>query len=828
MKRFCLTGFLLLICTLNLSAAVDQNPLSVGTTQARNVNGKACEAPTNNPALLGVERVPKCGLILPLFNTGIGAWSDKLALSPFNPAIYPVGNFWASSVSKGAALLSRILRRSFDLEGLTPDEVSDKLTEEFAGGLKMYAGAKSTLLSLAWNRIAFDITTHYDEQVNVPDGPLFVLFSRDKGLLKGNTLDFSNFSQDIIWATDFTFHIGLPVNIPVLHDLFKLRFGAGGIGIKYVMGHSILKGNTETGVLSYNENTNSLDVDATMKIQTAGTGYTGPWRSSNIFENGLPVNGHGIGVEIGGILYDENSALTINVQNLGVLFWINKVKEVTYRIKKNGLDVYDIISGIDKANADSTDPLLTIFNRNENEFVSDENDTLKDANGFATILPLSFNIGYSYSLDFAESKPKLRPLADYLNLSVSYQQQFDHGPGRSPIPRFAFGAEAGALYGVLPVRLGYVLGGSERLASAVGVGINIKDHVSLNASYKAVGSPIFIPKRGMELAGGLNINWGTSLDSDKDGICDKFDKCKFEKEDFDGFEDSDGCPDPDNDNDGILDVSDSCPNDAEDFDGFEDSDGCPDLDNDNDGVVDSLDNCPDVPEDRDNFNDSDGCPDYDNDGDGVPDSLDKCPNLPEDIDMFEDEDGCPDYDNDKDGIADTVDNCINIPEVYNGYKDDDGCPDTLVKPTETETKALNTKLRAINFQTGNAELLPNSFAALDYIAEFLKQYPYLRYEIQGHTDSQGEDNFNLLLSAARAGTVRGYLRAKGIPDSSLIAIGYGESMPIADNTTAKGRALNRRVEFKVIETNDEFTALKIRESEFREKINNAKIRGSRY
>ena len=140
---------------------------------------------------------------------------------------------------------------------------------------------------------------------------------------------------------------------------------------------------------------------------------------------------------------------------------------------------------------------------------------------------------------------------------------------------------------------------------------------------------------------------------------------------------------------------------------------------------------------------------------------------------FEDEDGCPDYDNDKDGVPDTVDECLMEPEVFNGYKDDDGCPDTLVRPSEKDAKALNTKLRAINFKTGSAQLLRESFAALDYIADFLKKYETLRYEIQGHTDSHGSDEYNLVLSAARAGTVRMYLLSKGTPEERLIGIGYG-------------------------------------------------------
>ena len=99
------------------------------------------------------------------------------------------------------------------------------------------------------------------------------------------------------------------------------------------------------------------------------------------------------------------------------------------------------------------------------------------------------------------------------------------------------------------------------------------------------------------------------LDRDGDGIPDDKDKCPDDPEDKDGFEDEDGCPDPDNDEDGILDVDDLCPNDPEDKDGFEDEDGCPDPDNDKDRILDVDDKCPNEPETYNGFQDEDGCPD---------------------------------------------------------------------------------------------------------------------------------------------------------------------------------------------------------------------------
>ncbi len=115
----------------------------------------------------------------------------------------------------------------------------------------------------------------------------------------------------------------------------------------------------------------------------------------------------------------------------------------------------------------------------------------------------------------------------------------------------------------------------------------------------------------------VNLNFGEQrhmhrsgvADDDRDGVPDDADECPGEPEDFDGYMDTDGCPDYDNDGDGVQDMNDQCPNQAEDFDGFEDDDGCPDFDNDGDGILDSDDACPNEAETFNGFEDSDGCPD---------------------------------------------------------------------------------------------------------------------------------------------------------------------------------------------------------------------------
>jgi|GEM_PF-667106 outer membrane protein OmpA-like peptidoglycan-associated protein len=820
-------------------AAVANDPISAGNTTGRNVTGSAPEAVFENPALLGCDRNPWGGLLLlPLTDYGVGYWSDKLALSPFSFFAHIPNN-----EENQKAFIKDVLANTFDITDTNANENSQKMTDKFKGGTSIYSGFRMSLLSFAYKRVAFDVTTHADEELHIPEAPLYILFSNNKGLQRGNTLDFGNFNQNGIWATDFSLQLGLPVTIPALHKFFHLRYGAGGVGVKYVMGHSMLQAWSDPGSsITYDTTTNSVKMDGHFHVQTAGTGLHGPWAWENPFDNGFPVNGHGIGIDAGGILYDKDAALTINIQNLGVLFWTNNVKAHTYDFKKNQLDLYDIMSGV-KAYGHGDSMIYSLFNRNNGEDFPVYGDSLDNApSAVTTWLPLSLNIGYARIFDFRKAdNKKLFILADYANVAVNYEQQLTPGPGRSYMPRLSIGSEFAFLHNFLPLRMGFVMGGPEGWASALGMGFNFR-YFSIQGAYKAIGNWWFTPTRGFELAAGLNINWGVKPKPEP-----VVSKCPFTPpQGFTGTLDKDGCPDPDQDRDTICDPwvselqkdsiyakmcrgADKCPTQPEDYDGFEDNDGCPDFDNDKDGIPDSLDKCPNAAEDFDGFQDGDGCPDFDNDQDGIPDSLDKCPNEPEDIDGFEDNDGCPDFDNDKDGIPDTLDKCPMEAENYNGYKDDDGCLDTMPKPTVKEEKALNKALRAINFKTASAELTTDSYTALMQIAAFLKQYPYLKYEVQGHTDSRGNDSYNLLLSAARAGSVRYYLVVQqGIPDSNLIAIGYGKTRPIATNATAQGRALNRRVEFKVIDTKEDYQRLKLLEADFKDRVKAAQIKGVKY
>ena len=336
-----------------------------------------------------------------------------------------------------------------------------------------------------------------------------------------------------------------------------------------------------------------------------------------------------------------------------------------------------------------------------------------------------------------------------------------------------------------------------------GIKLLLGRYVSINlggggGALPGIGSPDWRVLAGLTVAPSFDPN---SRDADKDGIVDAMDQCPKDPEDLDAWRDEDGCPEPDNDNDGLYDADDRCPNDAEDVDGWQDNDGCPDPDNDKDSILDVADRCINDPENANGYQDDDGCPDEppaeDTDGDGYKDDIDRCPYDAEDFDGFQDEDGCPELDNDSDGIPDSMDACPLDREIINGIDDTDGCPDEGRVVVEAERIQI---LDKIYFDYNKATIKAVSFSLLDEIAAVIRANPQIkRIRIEGHTDSDGSDVYNLKLSQSRAESVRASLIERGVEDGRLLAVGFGEQQPVAPNTTEDDKARNRRVEFIIIE-----------------------------
>ncbi|MCC6996436.1 MAG: OmpA family protein [Deltaproteobacteria bacterium] len=150
-------------------------------------------------------------------------------------------------------------------------------------------------------------------------------------------------------------------------------------------------------------------------------------------------------------------------------------------------------------------------------------------------------------------------------------------------------------------------------------------------------------------------------------------------------------------------------------------------------------------------------------------------------------------DGDGDGVPDADDKCPTEKETLNGYMDQDGCKDKV----PAKLKKFSGVVKGVNFKTGSAEIDKKSFKLLDQASKVFAEFQDINIEIGGHTDNQGERDYNITLSLQRAQAVKDYMMGKGIAEGRLTAVGFGPDRPIANNKSGGGRKKNRRTEFKL-------------------------------
>ena len=202
-------------------------------------------------------------------------------------------------------------------------------------------------------------------------------------------------------------------------------------------------------------------------------------------------------------------------------------------------------------------------------------------------------------------------------------------------------------------------------------------------------------------------------------------------------------------------------------------------DGDEDRVFDSKDECPNTPPGVPV--DPRGCS-LDSDMDGVTSDKDRCPasRAGAEVNIY----GC-EVDEDNDGVPDHRDDCL---DTRSGVRVD-------VKGCEIRDII---SLPGVNFETGHDILLPGTEYLLQEAADTLNKHPDLQIEVAGHSDDVGNADLNQGLSMRRAKTVLDFLIRFGVDEDRLSFQGYGETQPIADNSTADGRATNRRVELRLV------------------------------
>lgn len=292
-----------------------------------------------------------------------------------------------------------------------------------------------------------------------------------------------------------------------------------------------------------------------------------------------------------------------------------------------------------------------------------------------------------------------------------------------------------------------------------------------------------------------------AVDTDCDGVVDGADKCPTVA----GAVSNNGCPLTDRDHDGIMDEQDKCP----DTPGPVSNQGCPVADRDGDGLADNIDKCPDQAGPASN----NGCPIEDRDKDGIADDKDRCPDQPGPITNM----GCPVTDRDGDGVPDMVDRC---PDMV-GVQYNDGCPVSgmvngggmqRVGEMGGEVPGYggggyqqgvkrvmgDTVMFIIYFDFDKYDLTANSYQVLTDVVDYMRKHEDRRVELVGHTDLEGDVEYNVKLSENRIKTSRNYLMSYGVDGKRISTNYFGKSHPAIPTYDKSLAWKNRRVEIFLV------------------------------
>ncbi len=316
------------------------------------------------------------------------------------------------------------------------------------------------------------------------------------------------------------------------------------------------------------------------------------------------------------------------------------------------------------------------------------------------------------------------------------------------------------------------IGIANRLGDAMILEAGMKfKHSSINVSYDmntSKLSPVTNSKGAIELS--MTYCFNRKAIEENEIIPTPFPKTQKAIVGFPNEKDSDG--------DGIVDNLDECPT----VPGLRHFNGCNDTDR--DGVWDSKDACPHLFGEKSNQ----GCPTnaMDTDKDGLIDEVDNCPFIKGTAAMG----GCPD--SDKDGLSDLEDYC----PFLKGVKENNGCPQ-MEKEVHQEFLEKRTISAIVEFDTDKSFIKNYFHRDLDDVVEFMLENPNATAYLTGHTDDEGNSEYNFKLGERRSAAVMEYLTQRGVSFRQLSTISFGETKPVRANRSANEKARNRRVEVTV-------------------------------
>ena len=421
------------------------------------------------------------------------------------------------------------------------------------------------------------------------------------------------------------------------------------------------------------------------------------------------------------------------------------------------------------------------------------------------------NLGFGYiSKNNATAADKVQSWMNTLHMDAYYHLQNN----RLQLQPYLFAGlhgsqRRGQVYTSLPIGLGLrymVFNDNGMITAQTGYGMGLTNNIKNSMIYSwglyvNMSRKKRVPGKDASAAGMSDNCCGVApVDTDCDGIVDAIDKCPT----VPGLPSNYGCPVSDRDGDGVVDQQDKCPDVA----GSVNNEGCPITpidDRDKDGLSDNIDKCPDQAGPASN----NGCPIEDRDKDGILDDKDRCPDQAGPIANM----GCPVTDRDGDGVPDMVDRC---PDMF-GTQYNDGCPSSSPQGggmnggkmgSVTEyggaygqgtKKVIGDSVKfIIYFDFDKYDLTSYSFKLLNEVIEYLKIHDEMSVQLIGHTDLEGDVNYNIKLSENRIKTSKNYLMSYGISSDRILTSFYGKSKPEIPSFDKSLAWKNRRVEILLI------------------------------
>jgi len=445
--------------------------------------GVVLYAPAGNMTNLTMGEGPSQALRL--FTLTSTAGNDELIIP--NPITLLTGEISAGN------WVAHLLLESFKLHGLSPEEVSNRLSDRLHDGLNFRATMEIPMLAIGRQNLHAPYNHGWGMDFSIVSGGMFfvpgeifdIIFAPAKSFEPGKQVTFDKMilQLELMAALHTAYSRKMDIDFPFVKR-FNFDF-SWGIGLTYYTGHAMYLIQLSDGVIDYRDD-NVLNMKGRGKIVAAGLGVSDEYPFGHMFANGFAPSGIGFGFGTGFTLKNEKLSLSLYIRDAGQITWSGDVHQAGLDIEGDSVYILD--------------------------FFGDDSPLVVDRGGFKKIdsykLPLETRFVFETSRVWrAKSRsPMIQNLSTYRIVSLGYRQPIIKKFGKQKDPTLCLGLENGFRYGKVPVRVAWTIGGWDGTSSSVELAL-IEKELTYTISYRSIGDPLFRLRKGFELAFTAHVYW---------------------------------------------------------------------------------------------------------------------------------------------------------------------------------------------------------------------------------------------------------------------------------------------------------------------------------